>query len=64
MALNASSSDDRRKALSGVLSDGFPLHWPDITACEDCESKNDRCGYDGNSKRVVCLCKGGCNPSK
>lgn len=65
MVLNASSSDDRRKALSKVLSEGFPLHWPNITTCEVCKSKNGRCGYDGNSGgQVVCFFKGGRNPSK
>ncbi|PSR88296.1 Leaf rust 10 disease-resistance locus receptor-like protein kinase [Actinidia chinensis var. chinensis] len=45
-------------SLQDVLKYGFPLQWPDLDGCANCQLTGGRCGYDGSSRRIVCFCKG------
>ncbi|KAJ0037811.1 hypothetical protein Pint_22010 [Pistacia integerrima] len=68
LLLNASDADQRTKLIQ-VLDAGFLLgwKWSNIEAqeaWEECHKRRGRCGYDGNLKKVVCFCKGGCEKSK
>ncbi|KAJ8769253.1 hypothetical protein K2173_001843 [Erythroxylum novogranatense] len=41
--------------LVDVLSDGFPLSWPEFRECSSCDATGGRCGYDASLKRIVCF---------
>ncbi|KAH7840538.1 hypothetical protein Vadar_018278 [Vaccinium darrowii] len=52
------TSEHNITVLEDWLRDGFPLQWPDFKECTGCQNTSGRCGYDGSSRGIVCLCKG------
>lgn len=54
------SVGNRSMDVEHLLEVGFPLTWPRFIECELCQNNNVRCGYDGTSKKIICLCKSSC----
>ncbi|GMI74020.1 hypothetical protein like AT5G38250 [Hibiscus trionum] len=61
-AIVVGDGDIELSQLTEALAAGFPLQWNSSEDCDNCNRRNEQCGFvDGAT--VVCLCDGGCSAS-